>query len=35
MVDMISEEGEKDIIGADIHQIQADNISDLNIILTK
>jgi hypothetical protein len=32
---MINEEGEKDIISEDIHQIKANNISDLNIDLTR
>ena len=35
IVDMINEEGQKDIISEDIHQIKANNISDLNIELTK
>lgn len=35
IVDMINEEGQKDIISEDIHQIKANNISDLNIQLTK
>lgn len=35
IIDMINEEGEKDMISEDFHQIKANNISDLNIELTR